>query len=67
MDVQQPAAVIRYRSAHFEVREAGTHVVCAVTGRPIPLEDLRYWAVDRQEPYIDARAATEAYRRRDRR
>ncbi len=67
MDVPQRLAVIRYRSALFEVREAGTHVLCAVTGRPIPLEDLRYWAVDRQEPYIDARAATEAYRRRDRR
>ncbi len=67
MDVLQRPAVIRYRSAQFEVRQAGTHVICAVTGRPILLEDLRYWAVDRQEPYIDARAATEAYRRRDRR
>ena len=67
MDIAQRPAVIRYRSVNIEVREAGTHVICAVTGRPILLEDLRYWAVDRQEPYIDARAATEARRRRDRR
>ncbi len=67
MDAPQRPAVLRYRSVHIEVREAGTHVICAVTGRPIALEDLRYWAVDRQEPYIDAHAATEAYRRRARR
>ena len=66
MDAPQRPAVIRYRSVHIEVREAGTHVICAITGRSIALEDLRYWAVDRQEPYIDAVAATEGYRRRHR-
>lgn len=65
MDLPQRPAIIRYRSAQIEVREAGSHVICALTGEPIPLQDLRYWAVDRQEPYIDAVAATEAHRRRE--
>jgi hypothetical protein len=31
-------------------------VRCAVTGEPIPLEELRYWSVDRQEAYANADA-----------
>jgi hypothetical protein len=34
--------------------------VCAVTRQPIPLEDLRYWSVARQEPYATAAASIEA-------
>jgi hypothetical protein len=33
------------------VLSPGDHVICAVTGRPIPLEELRYWSVARQEAY----------------
>jgi hypothetical protein len=32
-------------------------VVCAVTGLQIPVDELRYWSVERQEAYIDAAAA----------
>jgi hypothetical protein len=39
------------------VIKPGTFVTCSVTGRPIPLEALRYWNVDRQEAYFDAAAA----------
>jgi hypothetical protein len=35
-------------------------VICAVTGTRIPLHELRYWSVDRQEPYVDAEASLEA-------
>ena len=35
-------------------------MICAVTGTRIPLHELRYWSVDRQEPYIDAEASLEA-------
>jgi hypothetical protein len=41
----------------------GDHVVCAVTGARIPLHDLKYWSVDRQEPYVDADASLKAERR----
>jgi hypothetical protein len=29
-------------------------VRCAVTGKAIPLDELRYWSVARQEAYADA-------------
>lgn len=54
-------AVIRYLDADYVVLKPGSFVRCAVTGKPIALEDLTYWSVDRQEPYIDAQAAYQAY------
>jgi hypothetical protein len=50
-------ARLRYLDSDFQVVVPGSYVVCSVTGRRIPLSDLRYWSVDRQEPYIDAAAA----------
>ena len=41
----------------------GGHVTCAVTGKMIPLDELKYWSVDRQEPYADAAASLEGDRR----
>jgi hypothetical protein len=38
----------------------GDHVVCAVTGVSIPLHELRYWSVERQEAYADAEASLKA-------
>ena len=54
-------AQIRYLDGDYVVLRPGTFVRCAITGTPIPLEDLTYWNVDRQEPYVDATAAHEAY------
>ena len=51
-------ATLRYRSGDFEIVMPGTYVRCAVTGERIPLEDLRYWSFERQEAYLNARAAT---------
>ena len=56
-------AVIRYLDGDYVVVRPGSFVRCAITGRPIPLDELMYWNVDRQEPYADADAALEAYRR----
>jgi hypothetical protein len=39
------------------VLSEGDHVVCAVTGMPIKIEQLTYWSVARQEPYSSAEAA----------
>lgn len=41
----------------FRVIRPGTFVSCAVTGEPIPLEELRYWSVDRQEAYASPQVA----------
>ena len=56
-------AQIRYLDGDYVVLRPGTFVRCAITGTPIPLEDLTYWNVDRQEPYANADAAYEAHKR----
>lgn len=56
-------AVVKYLDADYVVIKPGTFVRCAVTGKPIALDDLTYWNVDRQEAYADAEAAFEAYQR----
>ncbi len=54
-------ATIRYLDGDFQILSNGSHVVCAVTGRPIPLDELKYWSVERQEPYVDARASLDRH------
>ncbi|MFB2549534.1 DUF2093 domain-containing protein [Ensifer soli] len=55
-------AKIRYLDGDYQIVLPGSHVVCAVTGRQIPIDELRYWSVARQEPYADAAASLEAER-----
>lgn len=50
-------AKIRYLDADFQVLSEGDHVLCAVTGLPIKIEQLTYWSVVRQEAYSSAEAA----------
>ncbi len=50
-------AKVRYLDGDFQVILPGTHVICAVTGETIPLDELRYWSVARQEPYVDIEAS----------
>lgn len=49
-------AEVEYRDGDFRVRRPGAYVRCAVTGEPIPLEELRYWNVDLQEAYSSPQA-----------
>jgi hypothetical protein len=58
----QPAK-IRYLDGDFQVLSPGAHVVCAMTGTLIPLDELKYWSVARQEPYADVHASLEADKR----
>lgn len=57
------AARIHYLPGTFRMLSDGDHVLCAVTGAVIPLTELRYWSIARQEPYVDAAASLEAERR----
>tara|TARA_B100002019_G_scaffold231069_1_gene204607 strand:+ start:640 stop:828 length:189 start_codon:yes stop_codon:yes gene_type:complete len=45
-------AKLKYLPNNFEVLEQGDHVVCAISGKKIPLEKLTYWNVELQEPYF---------------
>ena len=50
-------AKIKYLDGDYRLISAGNYVTCAVTGRQIPLDELKYWNVDRQEAYVDVAAA----------
>ena len=49
-------AEVKYLDGDFRVVRPGAFVRCAVTGMPIPIEELRYWDVDRQEAYVTPQA-----------
>lgn len=53
-------ARLAYGPNGFRMLAAGDHVLCASSGVPIALDDLRYWSVDRQEAYATAQLATAA-------
>ena len=49
-------AEVKYLDGDFRVVRPGAFVRCAVTGVPIPLEELKYWSVEFQEPYASPEA-----------
>jgi hypothetical protein len=54
------AARLHFQPNGFRMLSQGDHVVCARSGAAIPLEELRYWSVDRQEAYATCALAVEA-------
>lgn len=50
-------AKIEFLDGDFRILRPGAFVRCAVTGEPIPLDDLRYWSVDSQEAYATPTAS----------
>ena len=58
MHSSDDGAKLHYGPNSFRVLRPGQHVYCAVTGEAIPLEELRYWSAEHQEPYASAEAAT---------
>ena len=44
-------AKLKYLPNNFEIVEEGDHVLCAISGKKVPLENLNYWNVDDQEAY----------------
>ena len=45
-------AKIKYLPNNFQVIEDGDHVICAISGKKIDIENLTYWNVESQEPYF---------------
>ena len=54
-------AKLKFNHNNFEIIEEGDHVVCAVSGKNIPLNQLTYWNVDRQEAYFSPKEAQQKY------
>ena len=44
-------AKLKFLPNNFEIIEEGDHVICAISKKKIPLENLNYWNVDKQEAY----------------
>ena len=44
-------AKLKYFPNKFEILEQGDHVICSMSGKKIPIENLNYWNVDDQEAY----------------
>jgi len=47
--MENKLAKLKYLPNNFEILENGDHVICAISGKKIPLENLTYWNVDEQE------------------
>jgi hypothetical protein len=55
-------ALVRYGDAEVKVIRKGDYVLCAVSGKRIPLDRLRYWSVPRQEAYAGPEIALQRWR-----
>jgi hypothetical protein len=51
IDLNSGPATLHYGDGEFAVLKPGPFVICAVSGKTIPLEALRYWSAEHQEAY----------------
>ena len=56
-------AEVKFLDGDFRIVRPGAFVRCAVTGVPIPLEELKYWNVDLQEAYSSPEAVRQRAQR----
>ena len=59
MNSSENAATLLYGPNGFRVIKPGHFVICAASGVPVPLEELRYWSAEFQEAYATCELATE--------
>ena len=45
-------AKLKYMPNNLQIIEEGDHVICAISQKIIPLENLNYWNVEKQEAYF---------------
>ena len=50
--MENKLAKLKYLPNNFEIIENGDHVMCAISGKKISIENLTYWNVDEQEAYF---------------
>ena len=54
-------AKLKYKPNNFEIIEDGDHVVCAISGKKITINQLTYWSVELQEAYFSPKEAQQRY------
>ena len=57
--MENKLAKLKYLPNKFEILENGDHVICAVSGKKIFIENLTYWNVDEQEQYFSYKEASQ--------
>ena len=50
-------AKLKYGPNNSEIINDGTYVICAISGKKIPLDKLTYWNVELQEAYFSPKEA----------
>ncbi len=50
-------AKIKYLPNNYQIIEEGDHVICAISGKQISIENLNYWNVELQEAYFSYKEA----------
>ncbi len=56
--MENKLAKLKYLPNNFEIIENGDHVICAISGKKISIENLTYWNVEEQEAYYSYVEAT---------
>ena len=54
-------AKLKFKPNNFEIVEDGDYVICAVSGKNIPLKKLTYWNTELQEAYFSPKEAQKRY------
>ena len=52
-------AKLKYLPNDFKILEEGDHVICAISGKSIDLNELNYWNVDLQDAYYSYKEASQ--------
>ena len=55
-------AKLIFKHNYFEIVEEGDHVLCAISGKEIKLQNLNYWNVDLQEAYYSPVEVNERFK-----
>ena len=54
-------AKLKFKPSNFKIIKHGDFVICAVSGKNIPLSQLVYWNVELQEAYFSPKEAQQRY------
>ena len=54
-------AKLKFNPNNFEIIEEGSYVICGVSGKNVPLNQLMYWNVELQEAYFSPKEAQQRY------
>jgi len=52
LNMLKKLAKIRYLPNNFQIIIPGDRVICSVSGKKIPLDQLNYWNVEKQKAYF---------------